>query len=135
MPLIQKILLYIHILPLGLILILLAVALSVGGLSLVWRFLPRQMLKSHNDMTGAIFQAIAMAYTVLLAFVVVIAWQNFDKAQAHTETEANCLVDLYRSSMAFGQPFEGSVKSLIRDYVSVVINEEWILLGRGEEST
>jgi hypothetical protein len=92
------------------------------------------MLKAHNDLTGAIFEAIAMAYTVLLAFVVVISWQNFDKAEAHTETEANCLVDLYRSSAAFGQPFENESRALIKEYVNVVINEEWASLARGEES-
>jgi len=134
MPLVQRILFYVPILPLGVIMVLIAVALSIGGLLIAWRFLPRHMLKAHNDLTAAIFEAIAMAYTVLLAFVVVIAWQNFDKAEGHTETEANCLVDLYRSSPAFGQPFEGDAKSLIKEYVSVVVDEEWEALGRGEES-
>ncbi len=134
MPLIQKILFYIPIVPLGVIMVFLAVALSMAGLLIVWRFVPRQMFKAHNDMASAIFQAIAMAYTVLLAFVVVIAWQNFDKAVAHTETEANCLVDIYRSSVVFAKPFEDEAHYLIKKYVDVVINEEWASLGRGEES-
>ena len=134
MSIIQKILFYVPIVPLGAIMVVIAVTLSIVGLLIVWRFVPRQMLKAHNDMTSPIFQAIAMAYTVLLAFVVVIAWQNFDKAEGHTETEANCLVDLYRSSTALGQSFEGDARPLIREYVNVVINEEWASLGRGEES-
>ena len=134
MPIVQKILLYVPIFPLGVIMVLIAVALSIGGLLAVWRFLPRHMLKAHNDLTGSIFEAIAMAYTVLLAFVVVISWQNFDKAEAHTENEANCLVDLYRGSAAFGQSFEGEVRSFVKEYVDVVVNEEWVSLGRGEES-
>ena len=134
MPFAQRILLYIPVIPLGAIMVFLAVALSMIGLSIVWRFVPRQMLKAHNDLTSAIFEAIAMAYTVLLAFVVVISWQNFDKAEIHAVTEANCLVDIYRSSFAFAQPFENDVHSLIKEYVHVVINEEWTSLGRGEES-
>lgn len=134
MPLVQRILLYVPIVPLGIIMVFLAVALSIIGLLIVWRFLPRHMLKAHNDLTAAIFEAIAMAYTVLLAFVVVISWQNFDKAEAHTETEANCLVDLYRSSAALGQPFESDARSLIKEYIDVVINEEWASLARGEEN-
>jgi len=134
MPLIQKILLHIPLIPLGIIMVILAVALSVTGLWIVWRFVPRNILKAHNDLTNAIFQAIALAYTVLLAFVVVVAWQNYDKAIAHTETEANCLVDLYRSSSAFGKPFETEAHSLVGDYVKIVMREEWASLGRGEES-
>ncbi len=133
MPFIQKVLLYIPIIPLGIIMIFLAVALSVAGLSIVWRFVPRNMLKAHNDLTGAIFQAVAMAYTVLLAFVVVISWQNYDKAVAHTETEANCLVNLYRSSSVLGKAFGEKARSSIRDYVKVVIKDEWESLGRGKE--
>lgn len=134
MPFVQKILLHIPIIPLGMIIIFLAVALSVTGLRIVWRFVPRNMLKAHNDLTGAIFQAVAMAYTVLLAFVVVIAWQNYDKAVAHTETEANCLVDLYRSSAAFGNAFGNEARSILRAYGKIVIKEEWVSLGRGEEN-
>jgi len=134
MPLVQKILLYIPIVPLGAIMVFLSVGFSIVGLLVVWRFVPRKLFKAHNDLASAIFQAIAMAYTVLLAFVVVISWQNLDKAAMHTETEANCLVDLYRSSAAFGKPFENDSRSLIKEYVHVVINEEWVALGRGEES-
>lgn len=134
MPFAQKILLYVPVIPLGIIMVILAAAFSIIGLLIVWRFLPRQILKAHNDLTAAIFEAIAMAYTVLLAFVVVISWQDFDKAETHTITEANCLVDLYMSSTALAQPFESDTQSLIKDYVRVVINEEWASLGRGEES-
>ena len=134
MPLVQRILFYIPEIPLCIIMVFLAVAFSIIGLLIVWRFVPRQMLKEHNDLTSGIFEAIAMAYTVLLAFVVVISWQNFDKAETHSITEANCLVCLYKSSAAFAQPFQNDIHSLIKEYVNVVINEEWESLGRGEES-
>lgn len=134
MPFVQKVLLYIPIIPLGLIMVFLAAALSVIGLRIVWRFVPRNMLKAHNDLTNAIFQAVALAYTVLLAFVVVVAWQNYDKAVGHTETEANCLVDLFRSASAFEKPFETKAHFVIKEYVKAVIREEWDYLARGEES-
>ena len=128
---VQKILFYVPVIQLGAIMVFFAVAFSIIGLLIVWRFLPRQMLKAHNDLTAAIFEAIAMAYTVLLAFVVVVSWQNFDKAETHAITEANCLVDLYKSGAAFAQPFQSDIHSFIKEYVNVVINEEWVSLGRG----
>ena len=130
----QNMLFHLHLIPLGIIMVLGVSAMSIIGLTMVWRFIPRTILKSHNDLTNAIFQAVALAYTVLLAFVVVIAWQNHDKALSHTETEANCLVDLYRSSEAFGETFETEAQTILKEYGRTVINEEWDMLGRGEES-
>ena len=133
MPLVQTILFDVPVIPLGMIMFFFAVTLSITGLWIVWRFVPRQTLKAHNDVTEPIFIVTATAYTVLLAFVVVISWQNFDKAQTHVVTEANCLVSLYRTVSPL-LLFESDVHSLIKEYVDVVINEEWASLGRGEES-
>jgi hypothetical protein len=134
MPFVQKVLFYVPVIPLGTIMVFLAVAFSIIGLWIVWRFVPRWTFKAHNDLASAIFGTVSLAYTVLLAFVVVISWQNFDKARMHAVTEANCLVGLYRDSAAFAKPFESDVRSLIKEYADVVINEEWASLGRGEES-
>jgi len=134
MPFAQKLLLYIPVIPLTIFVIITAVGLSMLGLSIVWRFVPRKILKMHNDLTGAIFGAVALAYTVLLAFVVVVSWQNFDKARSYVETEANCLVSLHRSSAAFSATFRDEVRSQIKDYAGIVVNKEWQMLARGQES-
>lgn len=134
MPFTQKLLLYVPVVPLTILVIITAVGASMLGLFIVWRFVPRKILKMHNDLTGAIFGAVALAYTVLLAFVVVVSWQNFDKAKSYVETEANCLVDLYRSSAAFSAPFRDELRGLIKDYAGIVVNKEWQMLARGQES-
>ena len=134
MPVVQTILFYVPIVLLGAIMVFSAGAFSIIGLWMVWRFVPRQTFIAHNDVTDPIFRGVATAYTVLLAFVVVISWQNFDKTETHVVTEANCLVSLYRDSAAFAKSFESDVRSRIKEYVDVVINEEWTSLGRGEES-
>ncbi len=134
MSLAQQLLLKVPVLPLGLLISLVAGLSALVFLVLVWRFAPREIWKRHNDVTNAIFQAIAMAYTVLLAFVVVISWQNYDKARDHIEREANSLVDLYVNAGGLAPAFQDSFDTLIRDYVNRVIDEEWKLLARSQES-
>jgi hypothetical protein len=134
MPLVQYLLLNVPTLVLGILFTVLAVSLSVLGLIITRRVFPKHILKMHHEITGAIFGALAMAYTVLLAFVVVIAWQNFDKAKTNVETEANCLVDLHRNSAAFPEFFRGQAQAAIKDYVDMVMDDEWPLLAKGEES-
>jgi hypothetical protein len=94
MPFTQMLLFYIPTMVLGAITVAVFIILSVGGLLLVRQFVPHQRLKVHNDVAGSIFGTLGMAYTVLLAFVVVIVWQNFDKSNLNVQREANCLADL-----------------------------------------
>lgn len=134
MPFTQKLLYYIPTPLLGAIIISIFVGISIGGLLLVRRFVPHHKLKLHNDVAGSIFEALGMAYTVLLAFVVVIAWQSFDKSSLNVEKEANCLVDLYRDSVSFPETMKGQIHSLIKEYAHTVIGEEWTMLAKGEQS-
>ena len=134
MPFTQKLIYYIPTPVLGTIIVSAFVIMSIGGLLLVRLFVPHHRLKVHNDVAGSIFGTLGMAYTVLLAFVVVIAWQSFDKSALNVEKEANCLVDLYRDSVSFPETLKGQIHSLIKEYTDTVINEEWKALARGEQS-
>ena len=134
MPLTQRLLFYVPTIPLGLIIIFASVAISISGLVIVRKFVPHQKMKLHNDVASAIFQTLGMVYAVLLAFIVVISWQDFDKSTLHVQQEANTLVDLHRDAAALPQSFRGAVYPLMKDYADAVVNEEWNMLARGEES-
>ncbi len=134
MPLGQKLLWNIPVIPLGILIVLGAVVLAVAGLVLARRCMPARLLKTHNELTGAIFNALTTSYAVLLAFVVVVSWQNFDEAKVYVETEANCVVDLERNSMAFPQDFRETLRLILKKYADTVVNEEWKMLAHGQES-
>lgn len=134
MPFTQAMLFHVPTVILGGMIVAMFVTLSMGGLLIVRQFVPHHKLKVHNDVAGAIFNTLGVAYTVLLAFVVVIAWQNFDRSSLNVEREANFIVDLYRDSAAFPDSFKNKVRSAIREYVEAVIKEEWGMLARGEQS-
>lgn len=134
MPITQRLLLSFPALGLGLIMVTLLVCLSIAGLVIVRRYFSHQKLKMHNDIAGFIFQVIGMAYTVLLAFVVVVAWQGFDRSSQNVEMEANCLIDLARDSGAFGNGFHDRVLILAKEYGKAVIKDEWPLLAQGKSS-
>ncbi len=134
MPFAQTLLYYIPTPILGTIIISVFIMISVGGLIVVRQFVPHHRMKVHNDVASAIFGTLGMAYTVLLAFVVVIAWQSFDKSNLDVEREANCLVDLYRDSSAFPEAVKGRIRPLIKEYADVIAGEEWKMLARGEQS-
>jgi hypothetical protein len=52
-------------------------------------------LEQHNDVAGFI---IGVLYAVLLAFVVVVTWQNFDRAEQIATHEAEVVEALYAAT-------------------------------------
>jgi len=111
-----------------------AVAFAILGILIVRRFVHHTKLKAHHDVADPILGALCAVYSILLAFVVVTVWQNFDKANMSVETEANYLADLYRDAEAFSPDFQQKVGVLLRDYRQVVITDEWKTMKRGEMS-
>ncbi len=134
MPLAQQLILNIPTIPLCLLVVGCAVVFSISGLLVVRKLIPHHRLKPHNDVSGPIFATAGVLYAVLLAFVVIIVWQNFDKANTGVQNEANCLVNLYRNAECFAPEFRQEIRSSLRDYAKSVINDEWVTIERGEPS-
>ena len=109
------------------------VAISITSLLIIRKFYPHYKCKLHNDIAGFIFATIGVIYAVLLAFIVVITWQDFDKAEDVTINEANCIAALYRDATPFPAGFRAELKSELTDYVKAIINEEWQTMAKGQK--
>jgi len=134
MPIMQLILLKIPAFILGIVIVGIVTAFSVTGVLIVRYFIPHGRLKTHHDVADPILGAIAAVYAVLIAFVVVTVWQNFDKTNANVQLEANYLVDIYRDSEAFSPDFHQKVGGLLREYRQAVVDYEWKTMAKGEMS-
>jgi Protein of unknown function (DUF4239) len=134
MSLIQLSLMYIPSWFLCPLMILLYVGVSIAGLLIIRRLYPHHKCKLHNDIAGFIFATLGVIYAVPVAFIVIVTWQDFDKAQDVTANEANCIAALYRDSTPFPAEFRATLKSKLTDYVKAIIDEEWQTMGRGRPS-
>ncbi|HNX82073.1 MAG TPA: DUF4239 domain-containing protein [Candidatus Omnitrophota bacterium] len=134
MPFFQWVLFTIPSVWLGLFIVGGAVILSVTGLLLVRRMVPHYRLKLHNDVAGPIFSTLGVVYAVLLAFVVIIVWENFDKSTLNVEYEASYLAAVYRDAEAMSPEFITMVHKDIREYRDLIVHDEWKLLAQGKAS-
>lgn len=132
MPFAHELILRVPVFYLGLIILIISVAFSILGLFFTRRILPHRVRKVHNDVAGPIFATLGVIYAVLLAFVVVVTWQNFDRANMNAENEAGFLNDLYTDSEAFSENKRNEIRALIDDYRLSVLKEEWEAVSRGE---
>jgi hypothetical protein len=110
------------------------VSISITGLLIIRKYYPHYKCKLHNDIAGFIFATLGVIYAVLLAFIVVITWQDFDKAQDSTVNEANCIAALYRDSTPFPAALRAELKSELTNYVKNIVSEEWQMMAKGQRS-
>jgi Protein of unknown function (DUF4239) len=112
-----------------------AVASSVAGLLLVRRFVPAAVLQQQHDVASPKFQVIGTLYAVLLAFVVVVVWQQFQAASVTVDVEATKLSDLYRDAEEYPETERVRLRRQLRAYAEAVVADEWDAMARGGEST
>jgi Protein of unknown function (DUF4239) len=110
------------------------VILAVAGLVLVQRLVPPERREGQNNVAGFIYAVLGVAYAVLLAFVVIAVWQDYEAAQTNVESEAHELAGIYYLATQLPEPERTRIQELVRTYVRVVVEEEWPRMERGQTS-
>lgn len=108
--------------------------LSLAGLRVVRRTTSLSALESNNKVAGVYLGMVGAVCAVLLAFMTVLVWNQFQSARAEVEREANQLGDLSRIARGFPSPTGREIEMKIRAYGQVVIDEEWPAMSHGKES-
>src|SRR3954470_24635243 len=109
----------------------LSVLVALLGYAGVERRWARGTRQQHNDVAGFIYAVLGVIYAVLLAYVVIVVWQDFSAAHLTTQQEANLVADLYGLADQLPAPYDARVRELARAYARSVIDDEWLLLDRG----
>ncbi len=98
---------------------------TILGLYIVRRLVPAQILRDDHEVTGYTFGVVGAFYGVVLAFVIVAAWQRFERADNKAQAEALALTNLYSLSKGFQNPMRTELQQATRFYASQVVNHEW----------
>jgi hypothetical protein len=115
-----------------LLLVIVAPGLVVGLQVLVRRRWPHLAEGDHNDVAGFIIAIVGVIYAVLLAFVVIVSWQQFSEAANTVGEEASALRGLYRETVAYPPEVRRGIQDDVRSYAEAAITREWTAMGRGE---
>jgi len=99
--------------------------LSVLGLYIVRILVPLETLKKNHEVAGFTFGVLGAFYGLLLAFVIVAAWERFDRANANVQEEGVALISLYRLSKGYSAPTGSDLQHAIRVYTHRLIDVEW----------
>lgn len=119
---------------LGIVIVGASVVLAYVGLVLVRRSVSLERLKSHQEVAGFIFGAVGVIYSVLLAFLVIVVWEQYEEARTNVAEESNKIVDLALLAQGMPEPLRGRALAGLEAYGEQVVGEEWPGLARGENN-
>ncbi|HTJ25426.1 MAG TPA: hypothetical protein VMA36_04590 [Candidatus Limnocylindria bacterium] len=111
--------------------VLLIVALAVGGHLLFRRYVPPAVLRRQNDVVGFTVSIVGVLYAVVLGFVVIVVWEEFGMAQDVVRREVTTATSLQADSLVFGG--RAHIATDLGAYAQAVACEEWDAMQYGKE--
>ena len=123
--------------PIWLLLILVVGAIVGVILGLVWlirRLVPPVREGFDAEVSSQLLGVVAALFGLLLAFIVVIAYQNYGDSQSNVSNEADALAAIVRNSDAFPQLDGAHVRAAVGTYVRAVVADEWPRMHHGKDS-
>jgi Protein of unknown function (DUF4239) len=114
--------------------VVLGSAIGVGLMYAVRRWAPRDHLFRQIEHGAAIFAVIGTTFAVVLAFVMLEAFDNFNEARTGGEEEASAVLQLSRNADFFPQRDRRQLEGALLCYARAVADDEWPLLADGDRS-
>jgi hypothetical protein len=109
-------------------------ALVVLAVWLIRRLVPATREGFHAEVSAPMLGVVAALFGLLLAFVIIIAYQNYLSAGADVSREADALASIVRDSAAFPQRDGVRVRAAVGSYARAVTYDEWPQMRQGRES-
>jgi len=115
--------------------VLVVLGCMLASLVFVWllnRVWPASQRRDHNDIIGWQVGVLGTTYAVILGFMLYAVWTSYQEADINAETEANCLVSVFRAADGLPAAQRDKVHELARGYVKTVIEQEWPAMEKAE---
>jgi hypothetical protein len=105
--------------------IFVAAALAVAAMLLVRRSAPEGSRFTDGDRASGVFGVLATGFSVLLGFVVFLAFESYDQSRSGAEAEALVLSQQVETAQFLGAPIAGELTGELVCYGRYVIHTEW----------
>ena len=116
----------------GLILVSMLVLLANAGMHVFDGWFTRKRYKADNEVTGIVFNVLSLIYSLIITFVIVAVWQNYDDLNRTIEEESDHLNSVLIHSNLLPDSLQTPVTNAIIGYCEKVINVEWQMQGNIE---
>jgi len=119
---------------LAVVVIAAAVAVTVAAMLLVRRRAPEGSYFSDGDRASGVFGALATGFSVLLGFIVFLAFSSYDESKTGAETEALVVVQQFETAQFLPPAARRQLSGELICYGRSVVGQEWPRMETGTES-
>jgi hypothetical protein len=106
---------------------------AVAVLLLVRRRAPEGGFFADGDRAAGVFGVLATGFSVLLGFIVFLAFTSYDQSRSGAEQEALVLVQQVENAQFFPRPAAGELTGELVCYGRSVVNGEWDRMRAGAQ--
>jgi Protein of unknown function (DUF4239) len=116
--------------------VIVAMAAAVGLKLALASVMSLETLHVEVHAVGAYLAVIGALYGIIVAFLMFVVWEQFNRVQTGLGKEAAALEDLCRvATFLAARDSAGRIRLAVRHYVKSTVSDEAPRLARGEEST
>jgi hypothetical protein len=101
------------------------VAVTILTAGLLRRRISQEKLAANNEFVAFASSIVGLVYGIILAFTVIVVWEQFERAEEHATIEAAHISALWRDAELFAPADRERVRRQLRLYVESVINDEF----------
>jgi amino acid transporter len=102
-----------------------ATAVAVAVMLFVRRTAPEGSYFADGDRAAGVFGVLATGFSVLLGFIVFLAFTSYDQSRSGAETEALMILQQVETAQFFPADSAGELTGELVCYARSVVNEEW----------
>lgn len=91
-------------------------------------------IKKNNQVAGFKFSMLGAIYAVLLAFIMLEAYRNYNMVSERVQNEAAAVSDVFRAVNGLQDSAKKTFRSQLDSYAREVINNEWKMMKNDSDS-
>ena len=118
----------------AILIIVASVARAVALLLVVRRRAPVGGFFSDSDRAAGVFGVIGTSFAVLLAFVIFLAFESYDRARDSASREAVAVTQMFRIAGLFSPADRNELEGELVCWARAVVHDEWAAMADGRES-
>ena len=115
----------------GILIAIGVVGVSVAAMLLVRRGAPAGSYFQDGDRAAGVFGVLATGFSVLLGFIVFLAFSSYDQSRAGAESEALIITQQVETAQLLPQPIAGELTGDLACYARSVVHSEWPQMHNG----
>src|SRR5262245_54458358 len=115
----------------GALIVLAAASAAIAAMLLVRRRAPAGSYFQDGDRASGVFGVIATGFSVLLGFIIFLAFTNYDQSRAGAESEATVLVQQAETAQLLPPHQAAILTGQLICYGRSVVKQEWPRMRNG----